>query len=486
MPDAYMQVRVLDDVVDELGNGRAQLLFLFLGGGIGLLAGAVKCLLSVSAKLLGDEWHLDGYHTGALVSVVFIGQGLGNVIFGILSDKIGRRPVLQAYYVFVAFFAFATSLATDFWSMLALRAALGLCFGLGTTPANALMGEVATTYSRVPMNALCSVLFVLGIMYGLVLVWFMDPSLEKLDWRVLSKLAVLPGLLLFLAAWMWLLESPRFLDGAARRDDAVTVLKRMRSLNGRPEVDVEQWMTAEATDYRGGISTVFRGPLGYTTLTICLSCFVLNYAYYGALYAYPQLLPAKQMFLSPAGNMILGLCVEIVGYGLAVDLERRGISRRVGLLTYLLGLAICSVAFYISYVFAPRTGEAVETRHRMPMVLACVAMYGSSICLSIGWIFVYVYAAEVYPTAYRAAGSGVGIAFGRLGSTLCPISFEVLTDTLGFQAHFGVVVGLTVVNALLVATLPLETKDRQLGEIAAELRPTLCKRKGDIGTGDTS
>lgn len=469
-------VRVLDDVVDELGDGLAQLQVLILGGGTGFVAGSLKVLLGIVAPLLGRTWHLSGIQRASLVSAVFAGQGIGNCVFGFLCDQVGRRPVLICFYAFSGLFAVcSTVLATDFWSMLAWRAALGLSFGLCTTPWNALAAEVCRSSVRVQFNALGGAMFTLGILFSLVNVYSMDPNMEQLDWRRLTIWAVIPGAFLIGPAYKWLLESPRFLDQSKQRAEAVMVLRRMGELNHCPEVDVTNWSVSDMPN--AGIMTIFGRPLRYTTLTICCSTFVLNFAYYGSYYVYPQLLPDRKLFFPPAGNMILNVCIETVGYAIAVTLEKsQCISRRQGLLFYLVFLSLFSFLFVIAIGLAPRSDEVLQSHHALPMALLSLAMYGNAITISVGWIFVYVYAAEVYPTACRASGSGIGIAFGRLGSILCPLVFEALSsEGYQYQIYFVIIVVVAVLNALCVSGLPVETKDRQLGAIAEESQMTLRK-----------
>ncbi|CAK0809168.1 unnamed protein product [Prorocentrum cordatum] len=93
------------------------------------------------------------------------------------------------------------------------------------------------------------------------------------------------------------------------------------------------------------------------------------------------------------------------------------------------------------------------------------------LCISIGWVFVYVYSVEVLPTSCRAFGSAAAMAFGRLGSIASPLVFEALLEEIHRQAlpvlRIAMVV-LALANIVAVIQLPVETKDRQLGEISSE------------------
>lgn len=469
-------LRVLDDVVDELGFGGAQANVVLLAGSGGFCAGAVKVMASLVAKSVGAEWGLQKVQQSSLVSVVFVGQGLGNCFFGILADKVGRRPPLVASFALTGFCAAGSALlATSFWSMLAWRAALGLSFGLLTTPFNALAGELCPSHRRIVMHVLGGYLFSLGIFYALTLVWFEDPEMQRLDWRRLTLLTALPSLLLALPAYIWLLESPRFLDRAGRRSEAVALLGRARVLNGRPNVDVDDWLTGEVAQ-DGGLATIFCPSLRRTTLILCFSTFVLNYCYYGALYALPQVLPEKQLYLSAAASMMVNALVEMLGLTIGMALDRH-VSRRGGIAAYTVAILVCNLTFYGLLAAVPSSGSGSGGDSSMgagvPAALLGAAMVGSQFAIAIGWVFIYLYSVEVYPTGCRASGSGVCVSVGRVGSALTPLAFEVLSahPELGARAHFAVVGAMAGINAALVCLLPVETKDRQLGNIASETVP---------------
>ena len=47
--------------------------------------------MSYVSFCVADEWELTGAKTASISSVVFLGSTVGNVLFGHLADKYGRR-----------------------------------------------------------------------------------------------------------------------------------------------------------------------------------------------------------------------------------------------------------------------------------------------------------------------------------------------------------------------------------------------------------
>ena len=62
-------------------------------------------------------------------SIMFFGWFVGNVVFGILSDKYGRRKILFFSSSLVCWVAFASSFVPWYWLYATLRFIIG--FGLG-------------------------------------------------------------------------------------------------------------------------------------------------------------------------------------------------------------------------------------------------------------------------------------------------------------------------------------------------------------------
>merc|ERR1719272_1752266 len=105
-------------------------------------------------------------------------------------------------------------------------------------------------------------------------------------------------------------ESPSFLALAGYPDKAKVVLDSMRIANGKPDVSIDFKVPAVTIGTRGGMArqlgVVFGRPMLYSTITVCLSCFVLNFVMYGCLYSMPQVLPKVNMGVTPAMGLMVG------------------------------------------------------------------------------------------------------------------------------------------------------------------------------------
>ena len=74
----------------------------------------------------------------------------------------------------------------------------------------------------------------------------------------------------------------------------------------------------------------------------------------------------------------------------------------------------------------------------------------------------YVYIGEIFPTAFRQRGVGLGIASGRVILVLSPYLIVPLYGWGGTQAVFSLEVGLMIVTAITIMTIGNETRGKSL------------------------
>lgn len=124
--------RELDELVNDIGFGRYQMLVI-LTCGLGNAADAVELMaLSYVLPVLKEE--LPAWGMSLITSAVFAGMFLGGIIFGCISDRIGRRHTLCACCLINAAFGIGFSLAPiSVYPMALLRFGGGIGIG-GSVP----------------------------------------------------------------------------------------------------------------------------------------------------------------------------------------------------------------------------------------------------------------------------------------------------------------------------------------------------------------
>mmetsp|Transcript_118260 Transcript_118260/g.331215 ORF Transcript_118260/g.331215 Transcript_118260/m.331215 type:complete len:531 (+) Transcript_118260:178-1770(+) len=456
------------DIVEDLGFGFAQIRAILIGGGTYLADGAELLLISSVAKAVSRDWDLPALARGMLVTVVFLGILTGNILSGVLSEAIGRRAVITWSYLGLFVFSIASSFAAGVKSLGAARLLVGTFIGLGQPAWNSIGAEIMPSAWRAFAPAGVFILFSCGELYSASLLLADDPSLLDLHWRGLLRWGAIPGGILAVSALLFLNESPAYLALRGRREEATEVLEAMRRENRAPDVSVDfrepRQSSANSSEGRTMSSIVsrqwqivFGNRLFGTTLIIMYSCFVLNFAYYGCMYSFPQVLAEVLAYRSAASQLLIGALWEIPGNAMGF-LIGFTLPRKLGMKVYLLSQAL----FMASFITGARAVSHGSNNVFMEMSLY-VGYYGIKTMGSAGFCVVYTYSSEVYPTEARATGSAVNIAGGRAGSMLAPLVFEVLTDATGsFHAFFITMIVLSLANCFLIDMLRFETANMRL------------------------
>jgi MFS family permease len=86
-------------------------------------------ILGFMLRAIAGELHLDQPEAASLVTGTLVGAVLGGLLFGMLSDRLGRVRVLTWTIVLFAVFTGLCAFAQGYWDLLAYRTIAGL--GLG-------------------------------------------------------------------------------------------------------------------------------------------------------------------------------------------------------------------------------------------------------------------------------------------------------------------------------------------------------------------
>ncbi|CAJ1409257.1 unnamed protein product [Effrenium voratum] len=289
----------LGEVIESIGIGPAQFRAGLLGGGVWLADGAELLLIGSVADTLAREWHLSSFTKGFVVTIVYTGLMFGNITSGPAGARFGRREVVVlSFFGRIFVFSIFSSTSQSITDVLMIwRFIVGWSIGFGQPAWLAISAEITPAKYRIITGGLTQTLFALGELYSASLLMLDDPSLQKLDWRRVIALGAIPSAILFIFSALFLHQSPTFLQMKGRHADAVQVLESMRHDNSAPDISVDFRLQPQNAPQLGFIETFYRqskvimsNKLLVPTLVTMFTCFELNLAYYGCIYAFPQVL----------------------------------------------------------------------------------------------------------------------------------------------------------------------------------------------------
>lgn len=467
-----MVQQTLQDVIEVIGFGWAQIVQIFIGGGVYFADGAELLLIGAVTISLKQEWDLDRTERAMVVSIVFIGVLAGNALSGPMGDSCGRRmPILLSFFS-VALFSVVSALCVEYLWLVLVRFWVGFAFGIGIPAWNALSGEIAPKDQRMYSTILSQSMFVLGEVYSVILIMLDDPWMRDLHWRWLILMGAIPAGVLLILGYFLIFEAPSWLYVHGQHEKACDVLRLMAKCNGQPDLDVE-FVVARAAEHGSVYSQLYRNlgiilgrNLLYTTFTLCFTLFGVNTFYYGGgMYAFMQVLPEVKLQTSPGLNLLIGALFEIPGYVLAMWLSVC-MSRKMTIVFGYVGIIITSASFLWM-------STLVDTKFAAAGQMGMQASFFTFKTFS-GLLFgiVYAYSMEVYPTIARATGTGVSITTGRLGAITSPMIFEWLKgSTNSYHAFFYFMMCVSAIGIILVLFLPYETKGAALKDHEEEIEP---------------
>ncbi|WP_265938453.1 MFS transporter [Bacillus thuringiensis] len=382
--------------------------------GLGWLFDAMDVgMLSFVMVALQKDWGLTSQEMGWIGSINSIGMAVGALIFGILSDKIGRKSVFIITLLLFSIGSGLTALTTTLAMFLVLRLVIGMGLGGELPVASTLVSESVEAHERGKIVVLLESFWAGGWLIAALISYFVIP---KYGWEIAMVLSAVPALYALYLRWN-LPDSPRF-----------------QKVEKRPSV-IEN------------IKSVWSGEYRKATIMLWILWFCVVFSYYGMFLWLPSVMVLKGFSLIKSFQYVLIMTLaQLPGYFTAAwFIERLG--RKFVLVTYLIGTA-CS-----AYLFGVADSLTV---------LIVAGMLLSFFNLG-AWGALYAYTPEQYPTVIRGTGAGMAAAFGRIGGILGPLLVGYLVASeASLSLIFTIFCGSILIGVFAVVILGQETKQREL------------------------
>jgi MFS family permease len=367
-----------------------------IAAGLGWMLDAFDVMLySIILASLMSAFGMSKSTAGLLNALTLVASACGGILFGLLADRFGRRPMLSVSILVYSIFTAACGLSTTIPALAICRFLLGLGMGGEWNTGATLVAETWPAALR-------------GRALGIV----------QSSWAVGYALsALVAGIILAHFSWRY-----AFFAGIL---PAIAVLWIRREVP-EPEVFLRARETATSRwSLRPLILRPFLRPL--ILLTAANTCGM--FAWWG-LFTW---IPAYLVLDAAHGGRGFSL-LNLTGFLVALNL--------VGMLPGYLLFGVIADRFgrrlsFVIYLAAAAASVALFAAARQPVAIflaACVsAFFGTGFFTGSGII-----ASEIFPTSIRATALGISYNLARGLSALAPFTIGVLAERHGLAAAFTV------------------------------------------------
>jgi MFS transporter, putative metabolite transport protein len=411
------------------------------GYAIGTIAYALTPFLN---QMIGVQSEHRALWEGLIGSSTLIGIFLGSLVFGRLSDHVGRQKIFLLSFVIITATAFGQFYASTPLILCLLRVILGIGMGGDFAVGHAILAEFSPRKHRGLLLGSFSVIWTIGYAAANVIgMEYVHHSSNPDAWRWLLASAGVPALIILILR-MGTPESPRWLFDKGRAAEADAVVKKCFGKHVRLDSSAQNYHHASH-----GFSRLFQSDLLRRTLFNCIFFTCLVMPYFAVFTFLPSILGALHLPEGSSDLLSNGLLVAgaVIGIWLTVVLPRR---------TFLISsFAITAIAL-IGLCVLP-TATAVM----LVLLFGVFTLVLSAVSNLVG-----VYPPECFPTEVRASGVGFAIACSRIGSAVSVFLLPIGVKLFGLEVTLLALAALLLVGMVVSIAWAPETRNLRLNDAA--------------------
>ncbi len=504
----------------------------------GFLMGFDASVISGVVKFIEPEFSLTKLQLGWSVASLTLTATLAMMVSGPLSDRFGRRKVLQWAAVLFAVSALGSAISPDFLSLVIARMIGGFGVGASLILAPMYIAEIAPPRMRGRLVSFNQLNIVIGIsvafftnymilkLAALDTDWAIILGFEKWNWRWMLGLELLPALLYF-AGLFFVPKSPRWLVMKGQTDQAIMIMNQFTDVNDAKKQinDAVKSIHEEKGKEKVKLTEFFK-PAYRLVLVIGIVIAILQQITgINSVFFYAPMI-FEQSGIGTDASFIQAILVGLTNLAFTVlailfidKLGRKpllvggliGIALCMGLLTYGFGKATYQLtddkmamlpegldreriapmadviyADDVSFKQALRNnlGESVALAYESEAITAAISMNSALILIGIlGFVasfaisigpVMWVLFSELFPINIKGAAISFVGFINSLISYLVQQFFPWQLDTFGSSVTFLIYGVFAAVGVVFVIWVVPETKNKSLEELEA----LLVKKKG--------
>ena len=444
----------------------------------GFLFGFDTAVINGAVDALTDRFALSSVLSGFAVACALLGSALGAWFAGSLADRHGRVRVMVVAAVLFAISSIGSGLAVSVWDLIGWRVLAGIGIGIASVIAPAYIAEISPAAIRGRLGSLQQLAIVTGIFVALLSDAFLSNSAGSAAdtlwwglsaWRWMFLVGVVPAVVYALLA-LGIPESPRFLVGRGRNDEAAAVLARLGA-GGAEGVEAKVAAVAESLrretapslrDLRGSRA----GLQPVVWVGILLSVFQ-QFVGINVIFYYSTSL-WRSVGFSESDSLTITVITSVTN--IVVTLIAIAVVDRIGRKPLLIigsaGMTLTLGTMAVCFSQAVGSGDDLA----LPGAWGTVALVAANlfvVSFGVSWgPVVWVLLGEMFPNYIRAAALSVAAAAQWIANFVVSTTFPVLAAT-GLTLAYGLYALFALLSGWFVIRAVRETKGRELEDMQA-------------------
>jgi len=433
----------------------------------GLLFGYDTGVANGAEGPMQTELGLTDLQVGIVISSLVFAAAVGALIGGKISDAIGRRKTIIVLAVMFLVGVLVAVFSPNFAILVAGRIILGLAVGGASTVVPVFLAELAPFEIRGSITGRNELAIVVGQFAAFVVNYILLATLGHVAglWRIMFGVCALPAVALFIGM-LRVPESPRWLVEKGRDEEALAVLKTVRSEDRalaelrQVETVREEEKAESSLSLAGILSNRWLRRIVFVGIGVSVTqqlTGINSIMYYGS-----RVLEESGFSETAAtlANTLFGLAAVVGGIIALYNMDR--LDRRK---TFFIGLFLtttCHLLVGVSSLILPE-GNPIRPYVILVLITAFVLSMQSFLNIAI-----WVWLAEIFPLQIRGLAIGVAVFFGWFINGLLALYVPSLLAALGMGTFFLFAVIGVIMLGFLWHEVP-ETRGRSLESLEEEL-----------------
>ncbi|PRI11118.1 sugar porter family MFS transporter [Leucobacter massiliensis] len=434
----------------------------------GLLFGYDTGVINGALRPMAAELGLNPFTEGVVTSSLIFAAAIGAMSCGRLADGWGRRTTI----ILLAVLFFAGTLlvvvAPGLGVLVLGRVMLGLAVGGASTVVPVFLAEMAPYEIRGSLAGRNELMIVVGQLAAFVVNAIIGNVWGHLDgvWRIMFAICALPAIALFFGM-LRMPESPRWLMKQGREDEALAVLRTVRS-EARAEAEMSDLVRLAAEELaqpRLGWRAIFANRNLVRILLIGAGVGIAqqltginSIMYFGQTVLVESGFDERAALIA---NIAPGV-IAVIGAVIALAMMDRFDRRK----TFITGLSLTTASHLLIGVAS--MALPVGNPLRPWVILALVVVFVGSMQTFLN-VAVWVYLSEIFPLHMRGFGMGFAVFMLWITNGFLSLYFLSLVDAVGITGTFYLFAAVGVMALFFVVKFVPETRGRTLEELEEDV-----------------